>query len=322
VVAVGGATLGGSGKTPLAIACAGELASAGASVALVGHAYRARPGRARVVSVHDALGEVGDEALVAARALAPTGARVVVAPRRQDAVALAARIGDVLVLDGIGQTTPISATLALLAVDAQEPWGRAAAVAPRGDLRAPIGALRRACDLVVALHDDGWGACDGSDCPCSDAMGGDHAIGSDACAFVSSRGAWLEGTLLPWDDLSRMRLGLICALGRPERLQRFLARRGVVPVRVLRGPDHGPLAAGRCRLRARGEIPVDAWLATPKCALHAPHAPHAPEAWLTSARACDRRASGALSPAAPLATLDHGLVLGQALRRELFSVLS
>ena len=41
VVTVGGATLGGSGKTRVALACARELARAGARVVLVGHAYRA-----------------------------------------------------------------------------------------------------------------------------------------------------------------------------------------------------------------------------------------------------------------------------------------
>jgi tetraacyldisaccharide 4'-kinase len=128
VIAVGGATLGGSGKTPLAIACAAELAAAGASVAFVGHAYRATPGRARVVSGADPVGEVGDEALLAARTLGPAGVPVVVAPRRSDAVALAARISNVLVLDGVAQTTPDRASLALLAVDASEPWGRAVAL--------------------------------------------------------------------------------------------------------------------------------------------------------------------------------------------------
>jgi tetraacyldisaccharide 4'-kinase len=288
VVAVGGATLGGSGKTPLAIACAAELARAGASVALVGHAYRARPARARVVALHDGVWEVGDEALVAARALAPGGVRVVVAPRRQEAVALAARFADVLVLDGVAQTKPVRATLALLAVDADEPWGRAAAVAPRGDLRAPMSALVGACDRVVAVQDGG--ACEPRD----------HGHpGSGMCAVVSSRGAWVGGSLVAYDELSRMALGLICAIARPERLLRFLARRGVVPVRVLRGPDHGPVpseARGRASEASEG---VDAWLATAKCVLHAP---------------CPL--------SAPLATLDHGLVLGRTLRQELCSVLS
>ena len=48
-VTVGGATLGGSGKTRIAIAIARALASRGERVVLVGHAYRARPVFARFV---------------------------------------------------------------------------------------------------------------------------------------------------------------------------------------------------------------------------------------------------------------------------------
>ena len=77
VITVGGATLGGSGKTPLAMACAAELAARGARVALVGHAYRANPRAARIVVPNDSLQEVGDEALLAARTLGPAGIGVI-----------------------------------------------------------------------------------------------------------------------------------------------------------------------------------------------------------------------------------------------------
>ena len=65
IVSVGGATLGGSGKTPLAIACASALAASGARVALVGHAYRAAPLHARTVSPGDALERLCRDHLVA-----------------------------------------------------------------------------------------------------------------------------------------------------------------------------------------------------------------------------------------------------------------
>jgi hypothetical protein len=149
VVAVGGATLGGSGKTRVALSCAAELARLGARVALVGHAYGARPGRARVVGACDTLADVGDEALACARALG-SAAAVVVAPRRQDAVDLAAATADVIVLDGPAQTSPVRAALALLAVDADAPWG-SGRVVPAGDLRAPRAALVAAADHVVAV---------------------------------------------------------------------------------------------------------------------------------------------------------------------------
>jgi tetraacyldisaccharide 4'-kinase len=264
VVGVGGATLGGSGKTPLAIACARELASLGVRVALVGHAYGARPGRARIVARSDAEREVGDEALVATRALEPYGAPVVVAPRRTEAVALAAAGADVLVMDGVLQTVPRRASLALLAVDADVPWGRAAALPPCGDLRAPVTALVSHADLVVRVGE------------------------SSPDARVVSGGAYLGRTLLGWEELRHARIGLACALARPDRVLRFLQSRGVVPVAVARARDHAPIRARALSVGAR----VDLWLATAKCALHVP------------AVRADR---------APVATIDHDVVLSPSL---------
>lgn len=245
VVCVGGATLGGSGKTPLAIACAAELARShpGMRVALVGHAYRASPARARIVREDDAVAEVGDEALVAAQALLASrlaGGRsppiVVVAPTRQEAIDYAARTADALVLDGVTQTAPARARLALLAVDAAEPWGRAGAVPPWGDLRAPVPELLRVVDRVVA-------------------------------APALMPGARLGDELLGWETLRPLRVGLVCALARPERVLRSLAGVGISPAAVVRARDHGPgaMAPG---VRPPPGIRVDLWLATAKCVQH------------------------------------------------------
>jgi len=292
VIAVGGATLGGSGRTPLAIACATELAACGARVAFVGHAYRAKPGRARVVSVGDALHEVGDEALVAAHALALARVPVVVAPKRADAVALAAREADTLVLDGVAQTSPVRATLALLAVDGVEPWGRAGSVAPCGDLRAPKAALLRACDAVVPIRD---GAAGVDSAP-------ERALGAWDCTTASS-GARVGGALHTWDDLCRLRLGLLCAMARPERVVRSLEGRGVVLRAVVRARDHGPLSPGvlaRAALAGR-EQRIDLWLATRKCLLHF------------------ARASVDVGNVlqAPLGAIEHALVLSMGLGQRL-----
>jgi tetraacyldisaccharide 4'-kinase len=276
LVAVGGATLGGSGKTPLAIACARTLSEvAGARVAFVGHAYGATPREAGEVPVvdrvtEDALAAFGDEALLAARALAGR-ARVVVGPTRQAAVDHAARIADVVVVDGVLQTKPRRANLSLLALDATSPWG-AGATPPRGDLRAPRQALLDACDRAVLIGDD-----------------------PAASACVKSRGARLGGVTLAWIDLFRVRVGLFTTLARPSRLLAFLARRGVVPARVVRVPDHArprdlELAAlAKAYKPGSGPGAVDVWLASPKCALV-----------LEAARI-------------PHAVLDHSLILGRPL---------
>jgi tetraacyldisaccharide 4'-kinase len=299
VVAVGGATLGGSGKTPLAIACARALAAQGAHVVLVGHAYGARPGRARIVAPDDAPLEVGDEALLSARALAPCGVQVVVAPSRSGAVAFAGRCAQsaratrpVLVLDGVLQTAPVRVALALLAVDAAEPWG-AGHVPPRGDLRAPIPALLAAADSVVAIGD-----------AVADARARlvPASLPADVLeAEVASRGARLGDALLSWEELARLRVGLACALARPTRLLSFLRRRGVVPVAIARSPDHAPIdpRAFVEGAAANDDVHVDVWLATPKCALHVPPV----GAWR------------AARP--PVATIDYDVVISRALSAEL-----
>ena len=229
----------------------------------------------------DSLAEVGDEALVAVRSLGPD-VPVVVAPSRSLAVAEAAQWADIVILDGVLQTAPERAALALLAVDAIEPWGRAAQVPPCGDLRAPVGALQAAADAVVAI--------------------GEGLAHVDA--RVVSRGAWLDAVLVPWHELRACRIGLLCALGRPDRVLRSLLRHGIEPVVVVRGRDHGEIPAVGMRTHtsllvgARAHAHVDLWLATAKCALHA----------------------GEHARVASVATIDYELDLSDDLRRKLHVV--
>jgi tetraacyldisaccharide 4'-kinase len=299
VVAIGGATLGGSGKTPLAIACAAELARLGAATALVGHAHRAGPRFARVVTSRDSIEEVGDEALVAARALQGSGARVIVGPTRQAAIDLAAREARVLVVDGVSQTAPITASLALLAVDAVEPWGLRGALPPRGDLRAHRCDLVDVCDVVVAVGEPPD--------PTSAEWCGISARRDVALARVAGAGARLaSGELVAWEALARTPLGLITALARPDRVVRSLTARGARPRVVLRGTDHGPVSADLARRasRAAREASLALWLATPKCSLHVAHA------------------AGKVGPArdllgAPCGALEHELVLSAPLAARL-----
>jgi hypothetical protein len=205
-------------------------------------------------------------------------------------MAFAARSGDVLVLDGIAQLAPVRASLALLAVDADDPWGRGRSRVSWTLLRAPVGTLLGACDALVPMQEGAP----------VDTSGVGHGVGSLPVhavwpARVESRGAWVDGgTLLTWRVLGAVRVGVVSALARPDRLLRSLARRGVVPRAVVCGRDHGPLGARARRLLSRAKG-VDLWLATPKCALHAARS----------------------SPELPLAVLDYEVALHPALRNRL-----
>lgn len=243
VIGVGSAVLGGAGKTPLSIALCRALPGA----ALVGHAYRARPERARVVGPRDPLSLVGDDALSAARLL--PGTEVVVAPRRQAAIELAAALGHrVMVVDGLLQAAPRRLSLSILVLDAVAPWG-SGACPPAGDLRAPRGALLRAADLVAAIL------------PAGEAMP-EELVELGAVA-VESRIAGAGGQ--PLAALAGLRLGLALTVARPARVIRALAAAGVHPAVTLIGGDHASPD-----LRGAAGHRVDAWLATARCAVRLP----------------------------------------------------
>jgi tetraacyldisaccharide 4'-kinase len=255
VIGIGGATLGGAGKSPLAVALARELALRGGRVAIVSHAYRAAPGRARVVRPSDDVASVGDDALCTARLAAQGGVEVVVAPSRARAVAhAAARGARVIVVDGLLQATPARLAASVLVLDAGSPWG-AGACPPRGDLRAPASALLEAADVVAVVR-DGGAALDPS------TPRGAIDVPSDLAGAVDAGGDHLDLAAL-----ARLRVGLVLAIARPDRVVRALARRGITPAAVVTAADHARLGpAFAARLDAR----VDAWLTTARCATKLP----------------------------------------------------
>jgi tetraacyldisaccharide 4'-kinase len=255
VVAVGSAVLGGAGKTPLSIAIARALSHAGERVAFVGHAYRARPTRSRIVSTSDALAEVGDDALFAARALEPDAVPVLVAPTRQAALDHAADIGaTIAVVDGLLQARPERVEHALLVVDPTRPWG-AGACPPLGDLRAPRTALLGCSDHLVALTHPGE----------RPALEGVVAVPTSTRAACP-----VGGAPVPLGKLDGARIGLFLAIARPRRVERALAEAGVVPTTTILLGDHD--APGKRLLEAARRARVDVWLTTERCAEKLPAA--------------------------------------------------
>ena len=142
VVGVGGATLGGSGRTPLALALAQAL---GPHAALVVHGYGGRASRARRARPDDDVADIGDEALLAARAHAQ-----VFVGARAAALRLAADAAPVVVVDRLLQTRPRRVAASVLAVDADAPWGSGARL-PFGDLLERPARLGALADEVVAV---------------------------------------------------------------------------------------------------------------------------------------------------------------------------
>jgi tetraacyldisaccharide 4'-kinase len=254
LVGVGSAVLGGAGKTPVAIALARALAARGERAALIGHAYRASPSTPRVVRNDDPVAVVGDDALAAARLLKHVD--VIVAPTRQAAVDHAASLGHrLLVLDGPLQTAPERLHLAVLVLDAARPWG-GGACPPVGDLRASRAALLRAADVVALVDPDGEEAS-------PEAPRGAVRIPSHIAGGIAA-----DGAATPLEAIGALRVGLLLAIARPDRVVARLARAGIRPRVSLCLLDHGVPSARLLAEAARA--PVDAWLTTARCATKLP----------------------------------------------------
>jgi tetraacyldisaccharide 4'-kinase len=278
--------LGGAGKTPVAIALARAIAAGGERVALIGHAYRGSLRAPRVVGLDDRVDDVGDDALVAARLLAPDGIPVVVAPSRAGSLEHAARAGaTILVVDGLLQAAPVPVTDAVLVLDGEEPWG-GGACPPIGDLRAPPRILLEAADHLAVLGRAGGDHHRGPEFHAEQRSGPlatfERSLGGiDGCG---DRGALLrravvvesgvEGAADAWGErwtlaaLARQRVGVLLAIARPHRIERVLAAAGILPTASLRLGDHALFT--RRDLERAARSPVDVWLTTARCAVKLP----------------------------------------------------
>jgi tetraacyldisaccharide 4'-kinase len=155
VICLGNLTVGGSGKTPAALAVAHLLLAAHQRPFFLSRGYGGRlAGPIRVNPTLHHAGDVGDEPLLLAR-LAPT----VVARDRPAGAKFAQFAGaSVIVMDDGFQNPTLAKTLAILVVDGRRGIGNGRII-PAGPLRAPLGIqLDHAQALLVVGPPDGAAA--------------------------------------------------------------------------------------------------------------------------------------------------------------------
>jgi tetraacyldisaccharide 4'-kinase len=146
VICVGNLTAGGSGKTPIALAIADMLRAKGHKPYFLTRGYGgATRGPALATRGHSAQ-QMGDEALLLARA-APT----IVARDRAAGAALAKEKGaTILVMDDGHQNFSVRKNLSLVVVDAQTGFGNGFQI-PAGPLREPVAQGLARADAVVLI---------------------------------------------------------------------------------------------------------------------------------------------------------------------------
>ncbi len=152
VISVGNVTVGGSGKTPLAEVVVLALRDMGARPALISRGYGRRTRGVRIVAdsggIRLGARDGGDEPVLLAERL--PGVPVVVGESRYDAGAVAVGTcgAGSLVLDDGFQHRTLRKDLEIVVVSGLDPWGNGR-LFPRGSLREPLSALRRAGLVVV-----------------------------------------------------------------------------------------------------------------------------------------------------------------------------
>ena len=149
VICCGNATVGGAGKTTLALEIGRRLNARGVALHFLIRGYGGKAKESRRVYPGDTVAQVGDEALLL-QEVAPTWVGGDRAASARGAIAQGARA---LVMDDGLQNPSLERDLALLVIDGMTGFGNGQ-VMPAGPLREPVAAAASRSHAAVLIGDD------------------------------------------------------------------------------------------------------------------------------------------------------------------------
>jgi tetraacyldisaccharide 4'-kinase len=244
VICCGNATVGGAGKTTLALEVQARLAGRRVAFLTRGHGGRVA-GVHRVDAARDDAARVGDEALLLA-ARAPT---FVAADRARAARAAVAAGAGVLVMDDGLQNPGLAKDLSLLVVDGASGFGNGR-IMPAGPLREPVAAAAARSAAAVLIGED---------------LGGARTALPPALPVLCARLVQEVG------DLAGRRVFAFAGIGLPDRFFAGLREAGLVLAETRAFADHHPYAPDEvARLLARADSLQALAVTTPKDAVRLP----------------------------------------------------
>ncbi|MDR1475269.1 MAG: tetraacyldisaccharide 4'-kinase [Holosporales bacterium] len=145
-ITVGGITVGGSGKTPVAFSLYNMTKSIGRNPFIISRGYGGRLSKAYVQKEH-CFKDVGDEPLM----LTGMGCNVFIGKNKLKAAVEAQRLGaDTLIFDDGLQTTSLKSNINFLVIDGNQGIGNAK-LFPAGPLREPLSSALQRVDAVIFL---------------------------------------------------------------------------------------------------------------------------------------------------------------------------
>ena len=223
VLCVGNFTMGGAGKTPMALKLASLLREAGLKPGFLTRGYGGSERGPHVIdTAKDGADRVGDEPLLLAKA-APT----VVSRDRPDGAKLLETLGvDAIIMDDGFQNPSLEKDFSLIVVDAGAGVG-CGHVFPLGPLRAPLAFQLGKADAVVLL-----GAGDPTDAA--------RRIEQKSQQFRSTPLPVLNAQIVPIvaNELRERPFLAFCGIGRPGKFFDTLQNAGLTVVKSVSFPDH------------------------------------------------------------------------------------
>lgn len=238
VVSVGNLTLGGTGKSPLVGWVATTLSDAGLRPAILSRGYGARGDTCQARSEAS---DEGREFALTHPTIPHLAHPLRLLAAREAAANHAARV---VVLDDGFQHRRIARALDIVAVDATDPLG-GGRLFPRGLLREPVTALRRA-DCVVLTRCDRVAAEEPArireaiETACGGLSGITWAESSHAPAGLRAS----DGTSLPMSALEGRRVLAVCGIGNPQPFRLGLEDLGASIADHLEFADHHSYGPG------------------------------------------------------------------------------
>ena len=235
VICVGNLTVGGSGKTPCVIALADWLQARGHAIGILLRGYgRDDSGFAVVGEGRGSWQGVGDEAVLIARRLSDVPV-VVGGKRFGSGRELLRRFRlDLLLLDDGFQHRQLHRDLDLVMVDATDPFG-GGRLLPRGRLREPISALRRAHAIILSRTDQAPDLSSLLQRLKEIAPGVPMILSRHRPSRLTEFGRSRE---LPLAELAGRRVLAVSGIANPEGFHRTIMNLGAVLAGTMVFPDH------------------------------------------------------------------------------------
>ena len=213
VVVVGNITAGGNGKTPLAIALAGEFARRGWRPGIVSRGYGRRDAAPRAVATDDDPDEVGDESLLLARTGLPVWVGADRAAAARGLLAAHPECGLIIADDGL-QHYALARDVEIAVIDVERGVGNGLPL-PAGPLREPASRLAEV-DAVVRL---GSGAALRSGRDFTMSLAGERFVRVDTAAVVADAESFRSG-----------QVHAVAGIGNPARFFAQLATLGIAAI--------------------------------------------------------------------------------------------